>query len=54
MDDEFFARGIQLVVDGHEPQAVEDILYLEIGKIQERHKSIVFLRVLVNWLLHLE
>ena len=21
MDDEFFARGIQLVVDGHEPQA---------------------------------
>ena len=39
MDDEFFARGIQLVVDGHEPQAVEDILYLEIEKIQERHKS---------------
>jgi chemotaxis protein MotA len=39
MDDEFFARGIQLVVDGHEPQAVEDILYLEIEKIQERHKA---------------
>ena len=39
MDDEFFARGIQLVVDGHEPQAVEDILYLEIEKIQERHKQ---------------
>ena len=35
----FFARGIQLVVDGHEPQAVEDILYLEIEKIQERHKQ---------------
>lgn len=43
MDDEFFARGIQLVVDGHEPQAVEDILYLEIEKIQERHKSGIFL-----------
>jgi chemotaxis protein MotA len=39
LDDEFFARGVQLVVDGHEPQAVEDILFMEIEKIQERHKQ---------------
>ncbi len=38
IDDDFFSRGVQLVVDGHEPQAVEDILYLEIAKIEERHK----------------
>jgi chemotaxis protein MotA len=38
IDDEFFARGIQLVVDGHEPQAVEDVLYMEMKKIDERHK----------------
>jgi chemotaxis protein MotA len=39
LDDDFFARGIQLVVDGHEPQAIEDILYTEIEKIEERHKT---------------
>lgn len=38
IDDDFFSRGVQLVVDGHEPQAVEDILYLEISKIEERHE----------------
>ena len=39
LEDDFFARGIQLVVDGHEPQAIEDILYTEIEKIEERHKT---------------
>ena len=37
IEDDFFARGIQLVVDGHEPQAIEDMMYTEIDKINERH-----------------
>ena len=39
LDDDFFARGVQLVVDGHEPSAIEDILYNEIEKIKERHQT---------------
>lgn len=36
-DDEFLRRGIQMVVDGHDPEAIEDVLYTEIDKITERH-----------------
>jgi chemotaxis protein MotA len=37
-DDEFLKRGIQMVVDGHDPEAIEDVLYSELDKIEERHK----------------
>ena len=37
-DDEFLKRGIQMVVDGHDPEAIEDVLYSELDKIGERHK----------------
>ncbi len=36
-EDEFLKKGIQLVVDGHDPEAVEEVLYAEIDKISERH-----------------
>ena len=37
-DDEFLKRGIQMVVDGHDPEAIEDVLFSELDKIEERHK----------------
>jgi len=38
-EDEFLKRGIQMVVDGHDPEAIEDVLYSELDKIEERHKN---------------
>jgi chemotaxis protein MotA len=38
-EDEFLKKGIQMVVDGHEPSAIEEVLYNEIDKITERHKE---------------
>jgi chemotaxis protein MotA len=38
-EDEFLKKGIQMVVDGHEPSAIEEVLYNEIDKITERHKD---------------
>jgi chemotaxis protein MotA len=37
LDDPFLKRGIQMVVDGHDPGAIEDVLYNEVDKIAERH-----------------
>lgn len=37
-EDEFLKKGIQMVVDGHDPSAIEEVLYNEIDKIGERHK----------------
>ena len=39
IEDAFLQRGIQLAVDGQEPQSIENILSLEIEAIQERHKQ---------------
>jgi len=39
IDDDFLRRGVQMVVDGHDPEAIEDVLYLEIEKVAERHKE---------------
>jgi chemotaxis protein MotA len=39
LDDDYFSRGVQLVVDGHEPSAIEDLLYSEIDKMKERHEE---------------
>ena len=36
-EDLFLKKGIQMVVDGHDPAAIEDVLYNEIDKISERH-----------------
>jgi chemotaxis protein MotA len=38
-EDEFLKKGIQMVVDGHDPSAIEEVLYNEVDKISERHKS---------------
>ncbi len=38
-EDEFLKRGIQMVVDGHDPEAIEDVLFSEIDKIEERHAA---------------
>jgi chemotaxis protein MotA len=38
-DDDFLARGLRMMADGHDPAAIESVLYDEIGKIAERHKS---------------
>lgn len=37
-EDEFLKKGIQMVVDGHDPSAIEEVLYNEVDKIAERHK----------------
>jgi chemotaxis protein MotA len=39
LEDDYFARGVQLVVDGHEPNSIEDLLFNEIEKIKERHEQ---------------
>ncbi len=36
-EDDFVRRGIQMVVDGQTPEAIEDVLFSEIDKISERH-----------------
>lgn len=37
IDDEFFKKGLQMVVDGIEPETLKDILELEIGEMEDRH-----------------
>jgi chemotaxis protein MotA len=37
--DDFLKRGLRMVVDGHEADAVEDVMYSELEKIEERHKA---------------
>lgn len=39
VDDEFFVKGIGLVVDGIEESAIEDIMANEIDFLEERHKN---------------
>jgi chemotaxis protein MotA len=39
LDDEFLKKGIQLIVDGTDPQLVRDILECELSFIEERHGS---------------
>jgi len=38
-DDEFLQRGLRMMVDGHEPSAIESVLFGEVDKIDERHKQ---------------
>jgi chemotaxis protein MotA len=37
-EDEFLKSGLRMMVDGHEPSAIESVLYGEIDKLDERHK----------------
>ena len=37
LDDEFMRKGVQLVVDGTDPEIIKNILYNELNQIQERH-----------------
>lgn len=39
VDDPFFAKGLQLAIDGMEPDAIREILETEIEYLQERHQS---------------
>jgi chemotaxis protein MotA len=38
-EDEFLQRGLRMMVDGHEPSAIESVLFGEIDKLDERHKG---------------
>lgn len=37
VEDEFMRKGIQLVVDGTDPDIIKNILYNELNQLQERH-----------------
>jgi chemotaxis protein MotA len=39
VDDLFITRGVQLAVDGQEPESIEGILQTEIDKVRSRHKK---------------
>lgn len=39
LDDEFIKKGLQLVVDGSDPELVRNILETELAFVEERHKS---------------
>jgi chemotaxis protein MotA len=39
VEDEFMRKGIQLVVDGTDPEIIKSILYNELNQVQERHES---------------
>ena len=39
LDDEFLKKGLQMVVDGIEPESIREILELEISEMEARHKS---------------
>lgn len=37
VEDEFLKNGIQLVVDGTDPELIKSILYNDVGQLEERH-----------------
>ncbi|MDQ6996888.1 MAG: motility protein A [Mariprofundus sp.] len=37
IENEFMSKGLQMAIDGQEPAAIEDILYMEMDKVAERH-----------------
>jgi chemotaxis protein MotA len=41
LDDEFMRNGIQLVVDGTDPEIIKNILFTELNRIQERHSDAI-------------
>ena len=47
VDDAFMAKGIQLVVDGTDPEIIQRILSRDLEKIEERHDEII--KVFDDW-----
>ena len=41
VEDEFFKSGIQMVIDGFEPDAIRDIMESEIDEMEDRHQSAI-------------
>ncbi|MFP4065957.1 MAG: motility protein A [Spirochaetaceae bacterium] len=39
IEDEFMRKGIRLVVDGTDPEIIKNILYNDLGQLQERHET---------------
>ncbi len=39
LEDEFLRKGIQLVVDGTDPEIIKNILYNELNQMQARHEE---------------
>lgn len=39
IDNQFMAKGLQMAIDGQEPSDIEDILYMEMDKITDRHSK---------------
>lgn len=39
VEEEFLRKGIQLVVDGTDPEIIKEILYTELNQLQERHQD---------------
>jgi chemotaxis protein MotA len=39
IDDSFFIKGLQMLVDGQEPEAIRDIMTLEVQNLQGRHST---------------
>ena len=39
IDNQFMAKGLQMAIDGQEPNDIEDILYMEMDKITDRHSK---------------
>ena len=39
LDDKFLTKGLQMVVDGIEPEVIKEILELEISSMEERHNE---------------
>ncbi|MGL5352309.1 MAG: motility protein A, partial [Clostridium sp.] len=37
VDDDFLKKGLQMVIDGIEPETIKDILELEISEMEDRH-----------------
>ncbi|MDQ6993381.1 MAG: motility protein A [Mariprofundus sp.] len=37
IDNQFMAKGLQMAIDGQEPGSIEEILYMEMDKVGERH-----------------
>jgi len=38
IEHQFMAKGLQMAIDGQEPSEIEDILYMEMDKLGERHQ----------------
>jgi len=39
IENQFMAKGLQMAIDGQEPGEIEDILYMEMDKVSDRHNK---------------